>query len=501
MPSTVSTKRIQQKNRIETVLSVFLISLGCLLCSFIPDQTTDTVAKIGICFLCGMIFILSYLILMNQLTWKRAIVLLLITGFVLRILYILYTGYRTRQHDVWSVEDRKGHMGYLQYIAANLSLPDTNETWQFYHPPLHHILAGLLYRFLEKAGMQPTLIAEKLQFLTMFYSCLAMLVCDRLFATLGLSDKSRFVADTVIVFQPSFLLIGGGLNNDMLFLLLALLSLLYFVKWWKTEKTHYLFFCALFLGLSMCAKLLGAILAFPYAFCFLWKLIEKIKQHKVSHLLTQYVLFGAVSIPLGMWYPIRNLIRFNQSILYVPDLGTGSSQYLGDVPILQRLFSIPFSQISYPYQCWGKADEPGKGFNVLLSLFKTSVFGEFKLGAGFWAYFLLFSFIAISLTAIGVLLWKCTDHYENSMNVLNGMWAILWISIFASYMLFVFRMPHICSQDFRYLSITLPVLAIFFAKAVDLSKKSWVKNLFLWVLLLFSLSSFMTYAIPSVWGL
>ncbi|CAG9701839.1 hypothetical protein CNEO_10310 [Clostridium neonatale] len=43
------------------------------------------------------------------------------------------------QHDV---NLKCGHMEYIKYIVSNNSLPEVN-TYQFYHPPLHHIIAAI----------------------------------------------------------------------------------------------------------------------------------------------------------------------------------------------------------------------------------------------------------------------------------------------------------------------------------------------------------------------
>ncbi|MBP5303778.1 MAG: glycosyltransferase family 39 protein [Clostridia bacterium] len=499
MESTLSKKQKWQKDLETTWLPCLLMALVCFLSAFLNDKSTDDIAKVGLCFFCGFLFVVVYLYLNKMLSWQTAITLIFIAGVFVRLCYIFYTGYRVRQHDVWSVDSGKGHMAYIQYIATNLAIPDTNETWQFYHPPLHHILAGLLYRFLSHGSLQPEQIAEKLQFLTMFYSCLTMITCDRLFAALKLKDSTRFLADCVIAFHPTFFQVGGDLNNDMLASFLAILSILYLVKWWNEQKTKQLAFCGLFLGLSMMAKISGAILAFPYAFLFLYRLVKNIKTPK--RLIKQYLLFGIISIPIGMWYPIRNLLRFHQNILYVPDFGPNSGQYIGDISPFHRLFAIPSGQLAFPYQCWANGDEPGLGSNIFLSAFKTSVFGEHSLGAGPWAYILLYSFIFLAVVSFFYMLWNAFDKKNFKENPTHALWTILIGSLLISFISFCLKYTSVCSQDFRYLTITLPVVALYFALAIEKAKPRWLQPCFLCLLVAFCLSSYMTYAVPAIWGL
>lgn len=497
MDSVLTKQNKRQEFLVSTAIPSLLMALGCLLCSFIGDKSTDQVAFCGLCIFCATVFIFGYMLYAKILTWQRAIFLLFFLGFFLRIAYVIYTGYTIRQHDVWHVDSGKGHMAYIQYIANNLAIPDTNATWQFYHPPLHHILAGLLYRFLDRGGMQDTLIAEKLQFLTAFYSCMTMVVCDRILVNMKLKDSSRFIGLALIVFQPTYMQVGGDLNNDMLATLLATLSVLYMIKWWNDSKIGYIIPCGLFLGLSMMTKLSGAVLAFPFAFLFLWKFIQNIK--KPWNLMGQYAAFGFISIPIGMWYPIRNLIKFNQDILYVPGFSTTDNQYIGGYSVLKRLFSFPTAQLTTPYQTWGGSH--GNGYNIFLSLFKTSLFGEHEMGGGFWSYLILLVFVLITLAAVYYLLWDGLDIGTIRRNPVHGMWSVLWVSMMISYVLFCIKYPFICSQDFRYLTITLPALAVYFARWFEKTNSKGIRVFLSYLMLLFCVSSYMIYGVPAIWGL
>lgn len=473
-------------------LPLWLMAIGCYVFGFFSEGTTDIIVRWSPLVLTALAAVVMGLWFAKKLTWQRLIVILMIAGFALRIAYALYTGYRIRQHDVWSVTAGKGHMGYIQYIAHNLALPDTNATWQFYHPPLHHIIAGLLYRLLENGGMDPTIVAEKLQFLTIFYSCATMVVCDRLFAACKLSDRARALADAVIAFHPTFLLVGGGLNNDMLCILLGCASLLFFVKWWHDDtRTGYLALCGLFLGLSMMAKVSGVMLAFPYAAAFLWKLWQQRK--RLWPPIRQYLIFGLIAVPIGMWYPVRNLLRFGQSFSYVPYLGDHSKQYIGDYSFLQRLFTVSPEAIASPYQTITR-----DSYNLPLSMFKTSLFGEANMKGGTWAYILFGVSVGLAVLAL-VHMLKSLSKKTLKQDSLPLVWTVLWAVLMFSYALFCFRYPHVCSQDFRYLAILLPVAALFLGKQLDDDRSKLTQGLLCTLVTVFCFSSTMVYALPMIW--
>ena len=75
---------------------------------------------------------------------EKWVILILTAGFLLKLVYVLYTGIGTRQHDVHSFTDStNGHAGYIRYLYTYGHLPDFDprQEFQFYHPPLHHILS------------------------------------------------------------------------------------------------------------------------------------------------------------------------------------------------------------------------------------------------------------------------------------------------------------------------------------------------------------------------
>lgn len=460
-----------------------LLLAGCAAGGFLPQTAAAAqwwlvlgLAAVAVCAAC--------LLLTRRLTASRAVWLLIVAGCVLRIGYVLYTGYDERQHDVWYLDSGKGHMGYIRYMADHLSLPDTNRVWQFYHPPLHHAIAGLLLRGLTSLGVPLTGAAERLQLLTAFYSCAALVVCARLLQALRIRPGGRCVAMAGLCFHPTFLLLAGSLNNDTLLVLFSCGTLLYLIRWWQDPSLKHSLLMAVCLGLSMMAKTSGVLLAPAIALAFLLKLYD-CREQPVRPLVGRMCAFGAVSIPLGMWYPVRNLIRFGQPLFYVPGIAD-TDQYVGDVPAVDRLFLIPLEQLSSPYQDWTN------GYNIPLSALKTSLFGERDLGGGVWAYLLLGAAAALGIWALAALLVSLIrrpdrgDRTNWLLLVAGGVTAF-------SYVVFCFAYPHICSQDFRYLTLLLPVGAAFLGRSFDRRKSKGARGALVALTGLFCLSSAAVY--------
>ena len=247
----------------------------------------------------------------------------------------------------------------------------------------------------------------------------------------------------------------------------------------------------------MMTKISGVMLAFPYAVAFLWKLREHKK--RLWPPIRQYLIFGLISVPIGMWYPIRNLLMFKQALNYVPRLSETSSQYIGDYSVMQRLFTISPGQLSSPYQ-----EIQSYSYNIPVSMFKTSLFGEavgsYSKGmqGGIWAHIIFFASLILAVLALLYMLMNLKSK-SLKKDPLHAVWTVLWAALMFSYVLFCFKYPHVCSQDFRYLVILVPVGALYLGKFLDDNRSKLANGLLTGLTGVFCFSSAMIYALPMIW--
>lgn len=466
----------------------YLISLVvCFLSMFINQNDSNSAKVFVIIGLSLTALILFVLIVLKKLTFERAVLLIYLLGIVLRISYSLYTPYHVRQHDVGLVGFGNCHTGYIEYIANNLSLPQTNAPWQFYHPPLHHIIAGFFMYIQNLFGVSAETAMENIQLVTTFYSVSTMFVSFAILQELNLRKNALVFSLAIICLHPTFYLIGGNVNNDMLMLLLSLCTILYLIKWYKEPNIKNILGVAFSLGLSMMAKLSGLLLAPCIAFIFIIKLLER--KAEIKQLVTQYIIFGMVSVPLGIWYPMRNLILFNQPLGYVPNIGPESGQYIAQYSIAQRLWQIPINQLSTPFQIWDNEF----GYNIPLSLFKTALFGEKDLGSLTFAQIALFASAILALAAFVSMAYYLVINKKHRKSKLNWAMGIIWLTLMISYINFCFAYPNICSQDFRYIVPTLIVSAYFLGRVLSDFNSKVLKTFLYATTAVFVLSSAVVY--------
>ena len=155
----------------------------------------------------------------------------------------------------------------------------------------------------------------------------------------------------ILCFHPTLILMAGSINNDILSALLMMAAALWTLRWYRAPSFGRILCIALCIGLAMMTKLSGALVAPAVAVVFLIKLIQSRKAP--GRLIGQYAAFGAAVFPLGLWWGVRNLLRFGTPITYVPMIADTDVQYIGHIPVLQRLFDFSPHQFSSVFMAWG----------------------------------------------------------------------------------------------------------------------------------------------------
>lgn len=438
-------------------LLTMLLCLGtALVCSlsripFLASPRWWMVAVLPLLTLVG-----AYLIIKKKLHDRIAVLLLMGMGFCLRLGYVLATPYYVRQHDVGTFDGDKGHAAYITYLYENLHLPDfdVREVWQFYHPPLHHSIAAAWMRLLTSCGISFEHAGECVQLLTFTYSCLCMVLFYQILRHFRLKGRALLIPLGIIAFHPTFLILAGSINNDMLSITFMLASILLTLRWYREPKLSTILKLALTIGLGMLTKLSAWMVAPAAATAFLVVLWRNRK--KMLPLLRQFVLFGIICVPLGLGWGIRNLVKWGVPITYVPMLSDNSAQFVGNIPIWQRLFDF-FSpkQWRYVYDCFTMYGQAYDEYNPLIGLFKTAMFDElintekFPAIAGFGEVLYLSQVVLVILSVIA-LIAVCRRRQQGIDRTEKVQLGLTYGITLISYYSFCIAFAHVCTQNIRY---------------------------------------------------
>lgn len=409
------------------------------------------------------------------------IALLIALGIAIRFVYILYTGVVDRQHDVGDFTSTVGHAGYIKYWYENgLKLPDfdVRSYWQYYHPPLHHWLMAALMKVLTFFGVEFYTAGEAAQILPMLYSSLTMIVSYRVFRLVKLSGTPLIAAMAIVCFHPTFIIFGGSFNNDMLLMLFMMGAILWGLRWYREPVMKNIIPLALCIGLGMMTKLSGWMVAPAGAFLFLIILIKNIK--KPLKYIGQYAVFGVICVPLGIWWQVRNLIKFQIPLTYVPDLGENSVMYSGNMPLAERLFSFGNGQLDFIYGSITYVGAPFNEYNPTLGLFKTAMFDECANSISDIHYpqihitgpILFWLSVVLFLICFVCFIVSMIKKSESINGVERVYFSLLFGVILVSYYLFCLAYPLACTFNIRYAMPLIPLCAMGMAMVMQRTKES-----------------------------
>ena len=455
-----------------------------LIVAFLQGSPATSVAagaarqpQIALLFLVGVLSIAAivYSCREKEFTTEAGILWSVWFGMLMRAGYVLFNDIHTLQNDDGTYTGfgtdmiNNGHIGYIEYIYKFFHLPDMDpyDHFGYYHPPLHHIIEAIWMTVQRLLGVQEALAFENLQVPTLIYSGLCMVVMLHILSESGVKEK-LLLGLALFAFHPRMMVLGGSVNNDILALLL-LLTTIWRVLVWIREKTFgNIILIALALGFGMISKLNTAITAFSISLIFLIHFIQVVRagdKKAIGNVVLQYVVFGVISIPIGLSYIVRNLVLFGEkpgipSPALIPN---ESVMYTGEYSVwsIIGIPSIADLHVEFPFHPLSAAAI----HNTWVILFQTGLFAE-GYPTGISDFLLAFAQLAYVASIIaGVLativfiagyLKKLVVEARAKEPVLNTTFlAFTYIFMLLSFCLYVFKYPYTCSSDFRYMTASL----------------------------------------------
>lgn len=482
----------------KTVLYIVSLAVFLSLCMNMANNTLHQSAFLG------AIIVVCLVCIANRKNLTRDyIIWVMILGAFTKVSYILYTAVWERQHDVVDFGAGEGHAAYIEYILDNKSLPDFDprEVWAFFQPPLHHTICAIWMRIGMCLKIAERRLYENVQILPLCYMLIMTLIIYNICRELKLTKKATLVTMIIVSFHPIYILMSGSINNDALALVLSTATVYVALLWYKKPGYKKIILLAFLMGFSMMAKLSSFLIAPGIGVMMLVKAISdaKSKKARFSLYLAQFLCFGVFAAPIGLWWSIRNLLKWNMPVNYIPEVG----EQLIKTDIVSRILDIRTSTV---YPCLTANGDAYDEYNVLLAMFKTSFFGESNFGALNWkiapfAYTTFVFGIIVALigvfSAIYVCFKKQTAPDAGEKILFGGVLA----GLLGGYFAFALSYSNFSAQDFRYSALAISILAVFTGIVYD--RMIWTGKKLRYLILassvIFALGSFGTYMLVGIY--
>lgn len=419
---------------------------------------------------CASLLYVVFVLREKALDEKTLLSLLFVISLAFRFCYVQTTPFFVRQHDVFG---DNGHYDYIMSLFNGERLPavGTLEAWQYYQPPVWHFICASFLRLQYVLNISHTVALENLQFISMLCSSYISLIALKLFRQLEIKGLPLCASFALVAFHPTFILLSASVNNDVLSLMLSLLSVTLAIDWYRAPSFKRIIPLAFSIGFAMGVKLSGGLISLGVAFLFAIVLFGKRHKKKLDIFL-QFITFGVICVPIALWWQVRNLIKFDIPMTYVPMLPENSTQYIGFHSLRERLFDFTslFENGVYP----ARAIESMKGvfdyyeYNIPLGALKSSVFGEYYIGLGndfseIFANVLFYTGMILAILSVIAFLYSIVFSIKNDKKQLNLLisTAICYAVLIISYIKFCFEFAHFCTMDFRYIALTVVFGALY----------------------------------------
>lgn len=258
---------------------------------------------------------------------------------------------------------------------------------------------------------------------------------------------------------------SGCLTTDSLVLLFALCIMLYTIRWYKKRDLKNIVILAFCIGLGMITKISLGIFAFSVGAIFILALIETIRRDKaaIRRYIIQFCIFILICAPIGLSWTIRNSIRFDIEADYVQDVGgENSGQYVGNVPLVDRIGIPSIAQINYPKIQYNTDVDT----NIWMTLFRTAIYdegnalsfdGDIASKIGIAVVFINIFLAVLMLILFIIMLVRKSEVWSLAGKLFFG---ITYFVFMINFIKFCFDYPQICTMGFRYVSfiIIIPMI-------------------------------------------
>lgn len=385
------------------------------------------------------------------------IIAIMAAGIIMRIGYMLYTPCNIRQHDLWGFDaDAGGHAAYILNLMQYHRLPLSNKL-QFYQQPFFYI-AGSLMSFVVNSILNTSSayeLADAARTAACMASCLMLPASDALCRECGIGCRGRVISTALVACSPVFYMTAGMLTPDSLSTLLMVLAVLYTIKWSNDCSWKNTVLLAVIYGLGVMTKVSVGVIALFTAVVFVIRLVKTVKTDakQWKMLILRYIVFGLISLPLGLCYSVRNYRMFGQPLGYVLDIGGSRSKlYTGDRSIAARIFTFSIDNIMK-----GPYADVFNDYNAPAYYLKSSLFGEYRYEVpAIIPAVLLFAALFITFIAVVAFIYQLI-HLKNKSIAYYAV-PVVSVLMYASVTYFYMKYPYGCSMDYRYMGL-LSVMA------------------------------------------
>ena len=371
---------------------------------------------------------------------------------------------------------------YIEYIMENNFLfwrenpLLTRPSYSTYHPILHFFMSAVVLKSGILLGATKEIASEALQVMYVCYMFSYYLVGEKIFKLLNFRGIIYIGSISFLSLFPVYNAIGGFFNNDGLTVLLQSLVIYYSLLYYKEGGFSNIIKVSLIAILCCLTKLSGVLVLSGLLIALLARLY--IKQDKQTFMET--LLCGCLVLCGMIIWPMYQYFVLGIGFDFVPPQEHLSIAKFSLIERFSPIKAIFYNEIFYQ----------DLEINLWETLSKTALFGQWNLYARakdimwlLWSIVYLYKFVLIM-----IFIGSFYILIKNYNKFITYFILALIVSILSGMIVFVIKHPYSCSQDFRYIAISVLVMSMILGKFLENMPK-WIKNIGIGGVICFSVLS------------
>jgi len=386
----------------------------------------------------ALFFLLYTALLLKKFRFKFIATSIILLGIAVRLVLYIYTGPTEYSYDTG------GHLQYMQIISEEKRLPQDDECWSCYHPPLYYASFAVLKNLADR--YDPNFTNRILQQAHLLLSFASIILGVALILNLFGNCRIAYLAALVSVLWPGFAIAAPRIGNDGLFYFGALFCMLFAQRYWRLHKNSDILLAFLGASIALAAKATGFVILGVWIVVYILGALRSLR-------------FGSLRILLASAFIVLLFAGFSN---YRTIVGVFEGKKLGLVGNAGGLNSnlrvnnttgnyLYFDLRDYLLEPYASAwnDNGGRQYYWNYSL-KTSLFGEFRFWRAPVGYIFATALSTFALLIFMLALWGIIHAKFRDLPPL-----LFVVFLFAAHIYLRVNYPFSCTNDFRYI---FPVL-------------------------------------------
>lgn len=343
--------------------ALFYIVIGFLMQHYITDTTYLTFS-----FIIFTVIVLFFVLFINY----TKFVFILFSGFILRVMILLIDLREGETIIPHSGDDSENFYKTGIEISMNTSLLNTE------------VYGGLYSKFL---GILFHLYGDDrlfVQFLNIIITMTAILIVIQIFRMLDIPGHIQMILVLLLSFYPHSLIFSSILVRESMISITVVLSLYFFVRWFKNRSTINAVLCilAILSGASFHTAVIGILFGYLFGFIFynhsvrtLKFSVESVVPFTVFAVITTYIIvFPDVVSGLPIANKVDQVLDNNDNVYEAVTSARGDTAYLASMEVNNLFQLLLFSPIKVIYFITSPMPWNIRKFNELISFLLDGVF-------------------------------------------------------------------------------------------------------------------------------